>query len=115
MHVFEQECEQKYGKHLGSIVATAKGEEWLALMHVCSGYIYSAIEVVNSTFTRQQKTTNIKDNEFTVEFKGCTTVKEVKQVYRRLSKQWHPDMPTGDTVKMAKVNEAYENAMSRVA
>ena len=61
------------------------------------------------------KTINTKDNEFTVEFKGCTTVKEVKQVYRRLSKQWHPDMPTGDTVKMAKVNEAYENAMSRVA
>jgi DnaJ-class molecular chaperone len=53
-------------------------------------------------------------NEFVVEFKGCTTVREVKQVYRKLSKQWHPDMG-GDAVVFNRVHEAYETAMKKVA
>jgi hypothetical protein len=53
-------------------------------------------------------------NEFVVEFKGCTTVKEVKSVYRRLAKQYHSDLGGSDE-KFKLVHEAYEAAMKKVA
>jgi hypothetical protein len=53
-------------------------------------------------------------NEFVVEFKGCTTVREVKQVYRRLAKQYHSDLGGSDE-KFKLVHEAYEAAMKKVA
>lgn len=56
----------------------------------------------------------IKENEFTVEFKECKTVKDVKRVYRQLAKANHSDLGGSDE-KMAQVNLAYEQAMQRVA
>ena len=58
--------------------------------------------------------TDTKDNEFTVEFKGCKTVKEVKAVYRRLAKLHHSDAG-GNDEKFKLVHEAYETAMKKVA
>lgn len=58
--------------------------------------------------------TDAKDNEFTVEFKGCKTVKEVKAVYRRLAKLHHSDAG-GNDEKFKLVHEAYETAMKKVA
>ena len=33
---------------------------------------------------------------------------EIKKAYRTLSKQYHPDSPTGDQEKFVKIAEAYE-------
>ena len=33
--------------------------------------------------------------------------KELKKAYRKLSKQYHPDMPTGDAQKFSLIAEAY--------
>lgn len=32
----------------------------------------------------------------------------VRQKYLKLSKQYHPDVPTGDTQKFQEINDAYE-------
>ena len=36
------------------------------------------------------------------------TPEEIKNNYRKLSMQYHPDRPNGDTEKFQKINEAYE-------
>lgn len=56
---------------------------------------------------------DIEATEFDVEFVGLTSVKEVKRVYRRLAKQYHPDMG-GDAEKMKELTKAYEKALRNV-
>ena len=36
------------------------------------------------------------------------TKEEIKKAYRRLSLQYHPDKPTGDSEKFKQINEAYQ-------
>lgn len=52
-------------------------------------------------------------NEFDAEFEGCKTIKDVKQVYRRLAKANHSDVGGNDEV-MAKINGAYDRASRKV-
>ena len=40
-------------------------------------------------------------------------MKEVKAIYRRLAKQYHPDMG-GDAEKMKELTKAYEKALRNV-
>ena len=37
-----------------------------------------------------------------------TTQEELKIKYQKLSKKYHPDMPTGDAAKFREINEAYK-------
>ena len=46
-------------------------------------------------------------------FRHCKTVAEVKQLYRQLAKQHHPDIG-GDTATMQMVNAAYEKALKHL-
>lgn len=46
-------------------------------------------------------------------FAGCTTVEEVKSLYRTLAKQHHPDRG-GDTATMQAINAAYHATLSRM-
>jgi DnaJ-class molecular chaperone len=39
-------------------------------------------------------------------FKDCTTIEEVKAHYKKLAKQYHPDMG-GDTATMQAINREY--------
>lgn len=48
-------------------------------------------------------------------FKGCTTLDEVKQLYKTLAKQHHPDLNGGDTAKMQALNNDYEIAVKLTA
>lgn len=54
------------------------------------------------------------ENEFSVHFRNCKTVKDVKKVYRSLAKQYHSDLGGSDE-DMAKINTAYDRALSLVA
>ena len=54
-------------------------------------------------------------NEFDLQFKDLKDIKEVKRLYRKLSKQYHPDMQNGDTKQFIKLKEAYDKAVDRVA
>lgn len=54
-------------------------------------------------------------NEFDLQFKDLNDIKEIKSLYRKLSKQHHPDMPTGDRKQFIKLKEAYDKAVERVA
>jgi curved DNA-binding protein CbpA len=40
-------------------------------------------------------------------FAHCKTSEEIKEHYRQLCKQHHPDMPGGDTATMQEINVAY--------
>ena len=51
--------------------------------------------------------------EFDGEFEKCSQMKEVKAIYRRLAKQYHPDMG-GDAEKMKELTKAYEKALRNV-
>lgn len=44
---------------------------------------------------------------------GCKDIALVRKTYRRLAKELHPDVG-GDTAKMAKVNEAYAQALAEL-
>ena len=46
-------------------------------------------------------------------FNNCATVEEIKNKYRKLVKQHHPDLG-GDTATMQALNEAYEDALKGV-
>ncbi len=48
-----------------------------------------------------------------VYFKGCETLDELNKRYKSLAKTYHPDMPTGDTETMAKINQEYDRLKSR--
>lgn len=48
-------------------------------------------------------------------FKGCNTLDEVKQLYRTLAKQLHPDMPGGDTEKFKALSNDFEIASKMAA
>ena len=37
-----------------------------------------------------------------------TTTEELKLKYQKLSKQYHPDMPSGNEEKFREINEAYK-------
>lgn len=39
---------------------------------------------------------------------GLETKEAVKKRYMKLSKQYHPDMPNGDTQKFQELNKAYK-------
>ena len=54
-------------------------------------------------------------NEFDLRFKDLNDIKEIKRLYRKLSKQYHPDMQNGDTKQFIKLKEAYDKAVDRVA
>lgn len=56
---------------------------------------------------------DIEATEFDVEFVGCTNMKEVKAIYRRLSKQYHPDLGGSDE-QMIELNKAYQKALRNV-
>ena len=45
-------------------------------------------------------------------FNECTTVEEVKAQYKKLAKQYHPDLG-GDTVTMQEINKAFTDAMAK--
>jgi|HubBroStandDraft_3_1064219.scaffolds.fasta_scaffold00119_11 hypothetical protein len=45
---------------------------------------------------------------------GCRDIALVRKTYRRLAKELHPDVAGGDTAKMAKVNEAYAQALAEL-
>ena len=47
-------------------------------------------------------------------FKECKTIDEVKRVYKKLAKQYHPDLG-GDTVTMQAINNEYAFACARLA
>lgn len=48
-------------------------------------------------------------------FKGCNTLDEVKQLYRTLAKQLHPDAPGGDTAKFQALANDFEIASKMLA
>ena len=49
--------------------------------------------------------------EYTVkDFDYCESMSELKDVYRKLAKQYHPDMPTGDREKFELMQVCYEFA-----
>ena len=54
-------------------------------------------------------------NEFDLQFKDLNDIKEIKRLYRKLSKQYHPDMQNGDTKQFIKLKDAYDKAVDRVA
>jgi len=43
-------------------------------------------------------------------FQNCSTVEEIKSEYRKLARQYHPDLG-GDTETMKALNNAYESAL----
>jgi hypothetical protein len=45
-------------------------------------------------------------------FKECKTIDEVKAEYKRLAKQYHPDLG-GDTATMQEINKAYAFASAK--
>lgn len=45
-------------------------------------------------------------------FDGCSTVKEVKRIYRKWSKQLHPDMG-GNAEDFKELNKAYDSALKQ--
>ncbi len=47
-------------------------------------------------------------------FKDCATLDALKAEYKRLAKQYHPDMG-GDTATMQAINAAYEAAFNRMS
>ncbi len=59
-----------------------------------------------------QNISNEKLIDFTTMFASCDTVNEARDLYRKLSKEHHPDLG-GDTDNMKLVNTAYESYTSR--
>ncbi|MNJ95323.1 DnaJ domain protein [compost metagenome] len=47
-------------------------------------------------------------------FKECSTLDEVKSVYKKLAKQYHPDMG-GDLATMQEINKEYQLAIAKLA
>ncbi|MGP8215318.1 MAG: J domain-containing protein [Bacteroidia bacterium] len=47
-------------------------------------------------------------------FKDCTTIEEVKKLYRTLAKENHPDKG-GDTATMQRINTEYTFACAKIA
>ena len=48
-------------------------------------------------------------------FNGCSTLDEIKDRYRKLAKQYHPDRNNGNTGEIMKdINSQYENAIDNV-
>ena len=47
-------------------------------------------------------------------FKDCSTLQEVKDLYRQLAKQYHPDKG-GDLVTMQAINNQYSQAIATIA
>jgi len=45
-------------------------------------------------------------------FNGCQTLEEVKATYKKLAKQYHPDLG-GDTVTMQEINKEYAFASAK--
>mgnify|MGYP003582535430 FL=1 len=45
-------------------------------------------------------------------FKGCTSLDEVKAEYKKLAKQYHPDLG-GDTLMMQEINREYAFASAK--
>ena len=45
-------------------------------------------------------------------FNGCQTIADVKSVYKKLAKQYHPDLG-GDTVTMQEINKEYAFASAK--
>lgn len=62
---------------------------------------------------QNEYTFDIEPTEFDGEFEKCSQMKEVKAIYRRLAKQYHPDMG-GDAEKMKELTKAYEKALRNV-
>lgn len=58
------------------------------------------------TNTKQKQQS--QNQTYTDHFAGCYDNTSAKKRYRELSKKYHPDMPTGDTVKMQEVNKQYQ-------
>lgn len=49
-------------------------------------------------------------------FKSCTTIAEVKAMYKQLAKQYHPDLSTFDTTAiMQQINAEYAKAIKLAA
>lgn len=47
-------------------------------------------------------------------FNECTTLEEVKATYKKLAKQYHPDLG-GDTLAMQEINKEYAFASAKAA
>lgn len=47
-------------------------------------------------------------------FNNCTTLDQVKQLYRELAKTFHPDRG-GDTATMQKINNEYSDAIAAIS
>lgn len=45
-------------------------------------------------------------------FNECTTKEEIKATYKKLAKQYHPDLG-GDTITMREINEEFEFASAK--
>lgn len=41
-------------------------------------------------------------------FEGCETMDELKALYKKLCKRWHPDLPGGDNATMAEINAEFD-------
>lgn len=46
-------------------------------------------------------------------FNDCNTIEEVKAIYKKLAKQYHPDLG-GDTLTMQEINKEYAFACAKV-
>ena len=47
-------------------------------------------------------------------FKDCKSIEEVKRLYKKLCKQYHPDLNASDTTEiMSAINSEYEKAFER--
>lgn len=76
---------------------------------------YDFQERLNNFFREQQtyhfsftSTSEVANALKMFELPQNTTLQDIKKRYKTLAKQYHPDMPTGDTEKFKKINNANE-------
>lgn len=92
-------------KIVEKVIKTTK-EKYEIMIHPLWQQVYAMDEN-----TRARKNMWTDGYEYTVkDFDYCESMSELKDVYRKLAKQYHPDMPNGDREKFELMQVCYEFA-----